>query len=459
MLRRIAPAVPVLLIVLGCAGPSKLAEKSEEMLAGGQNGRAWNLAIRALDKDPGNARARAAASAAGNAMAREWENRIAVLAQSDSLAAAEQVLELNSFRVGAVRYAAIAVSPDWSRAEQTIRQSAARTHYQRGIADAASRRPKRAYLHFSEAQRFVADYRDAARLADKAFEKALTRVVVVPFSTSSGNVSMGRDVAAEWRDGLAQRLAPPDAHFTRILGSAEIEGQMTVAQLGRMTREDAVSLARLARAERVVWGSIGGIDSKTSLHLFTDVIVRRIVEKDSEGHSVTRWVDVPIEVLSRVRTVTANVDYEVIATRGGGTLAHQRAPRTTSARVVWTTYTPEGDLGAYALVSEIVRQAHPDRAKQIESKWRETCGDNTTLLQVLEARRSSRNSGRYDRDALLPRFIAGAAFVFLQELPPVEDLAFAALSSGWQPLCDDLLRLDGVDEVDLGMAAAGDAQR
>src|SRR5436190_11876919 len=128
MLRRIAPAAPALLLVmLGCAGPAKLAEKSEQRLAGGQNGRAWELAIRALDKDPGNTRARSAAAAAGNAMARDWEQRIHVLAQSDSMAAAEQVLELNTFRVNAVRYAAITVSPDWGREEQALRHGAART--------------------------------------------------------------------------------------------------------------------------------------------------------------------------------------------------------------------------------------------------------------------------------------------------------------------------------------------
>ena len=49
--------------------------------------------------------------------------------------------------------------------------------------------------------------------------------------------------------------------------------------------------------------------------------------------------------------------------------------------------------------------------------------------------------------------------MFLQELPPAEDLAFAALAGGWQPLCDDLLKLDDVDEVDLGLTTAGDAQR
>src|SRR5204862_8000936 len=110
ILRRTAPGL-ALLIVAVCAGPAKLAQKSEEKLANGENGRDWELAIRALDKDPGNTRARAAATAAGNAMARNWEQRIHGLAQTDTLAAAEQVLELAAFRTNAARYAVITPSP------------------------------------------------------------------------------------------------------------------------------------------------------------------------------------------------------------------------------------------------------------------------------------------------------------------------------------------------------------
>src|SRR6266571_5073329 len=172
MPRRIAPAVLALVMVVGCAGPSKLAQRSEEKLAGGENGRAWELATRALDKDPGNVRARAAATAAGNAIARDWEQRINTLAQSDSMAAAEQVLDLVAFRVRGAHYAAISVSPEWSREEQSLRQSAARIHYQHGVTDLASRRPKRAWLNLADAQRFVPDYRNAASLADRAYEKA-----------------------------------------------------------------------------------------------------------------------------------------------------------------------------------------------------------------------------------------------------------------------------------------------
>src|SRR5215510_11817681 len=54
MFRRIAPAVLALPLVLACAGPNKLAQRSEEKLAGGDSWRAWQLATRALDREPGN---------------------------------------------------------------------------------------------------------------------------------------------------------------------------------------------------------------------------------------------------------------------------------------------------------------------------------------------------------------------------------------------------------------------
>lgn len=458
MPRRLALAVLALPLLLGCAGPTRLAERSENKLSSGDHWRAWTLATKALDKAPANARARAAAAAAASSIAEDWQRRILALASVDSLAAAEQVLAFTAFRTDAVPYTTVAVSPEWSRDEEGLRQAAARVHYQRGTVAMGARRPKKACVSFSEVERFDPGFRDAGTRADKNCEKAVTRIAIVPFLASSGNGALGRDVAADWRDELARRMAPPDARFTRILGSEGIEGTMTVSQLGRMSRDEAVRLGREAGADRVVWGSIGGINSETQLHLFRDEIARRVVEKDAAGHEVVRWVNVPIEVIARVRTVTVSAEYEVIATRGGASVARQRVERATSARVVWTSFAPEGDLASYSLVSETAREADPERAKQIDVRWKSVCGENTSLRQVLEARRTTRGPGRYQRD-VLPRFIAGAAFVFLEDLPPVEDLAFAALANGWQPLRDDLIRLDPIDDVDLGVAMAGDDRR
>src|SRR5262249_33668994 len=155
--------------------------------------------------------------------------------------------------------------------------------------------------------------------------------------------------------------------------------------------------------------------------------------------------DVPIEVIARVRNVSVDVEYDVIATQDGSSLVQHRARPSTSARVVWTSYAPEGSLDAYQLVSEAERTANPQPAREVEARWKAGCGEQTTLRQVLEARRATARSARYGRDAL-PRFVAGAAFVFMEDLPPPEDLALAAMATVSKPLQRDLLRLDGTDD-------------
>jgi hypothetical protein len=126
--------------------------------------------------------------------------------------------------------------------------------------------------------------------------------------------------------------------------------------------------------------------------------------------------------------------------------------------VVWTSYQPEGDPTSYFLVSESVRGSNPDRAKDLEKRWTSVCGSATTLPQVLEARRKAGSSGHYVREAL-PRFAAGTAFVFLEELPPAGDLALSVLAPGSAPLRDDLVRLDPIDDADLGMEEMHDSGR
>jgi hypothetical protein len=108
------------------------------------------------------------------------------------------------------------------------------------------------------------------------------------------------------------------------------------------------------------------------------------------GNSTTRWVAVPIEVISRVRDVDVDLEYEVIATRGGATLARRRNPCSMSARVVWTAYVPESDAASYALVTDELRQNDPERARQVETRWKATVGEGLTLAQVFDAKRAAR---------------------------------------------------------------------
>jgi len=447
-MRRTITLLLTALVLTGCASTQKLTQKSEQNLAGGDHWRAWQLATRALDRAPANPRAREAATAAAASIGQDWERRVRALAATDSLSAAAQVLEYVEFRSNAARYVTAPVGLGWPDDEHALRQAAARIHYQRGVEASASRRPKRAHGHFAECERYVASYRDAATLADRAMEKALTRVAVVPFR---GPRELCGDVTAQWRTDAEQALSG-HARYTRVLPGAAIDAAMPVAQLGRVTRDEAIRIGRKAGAQRVIWGTLGDVTSRTRLELFHDVVCRQVREKGADGEVATRWVDVPIEVVARLRDVSVPVGYEVIRTRDGATLATQQVERSTSARVVWTSYQPAADLDAYALVSETVRHTDPDRVKRVETRWKAVCGA-ATLRDVLGSRAESKGRGRYDRSALA-RFAAGAAFVFLDELPPADDLALAALSH-CTPLDQDLLRLDAIDDVDLGTGSAG----
>jgi hypothetical protein len=105
-------------------------------------------------------------------------------------------------------------------------------------------------------------------------------------------------------------------------------------------------------------------------------------------------------------------------------------------------------------VSDAVRAADPERAKAVETRWKAACGDETTLQQVLAASRESRvQRPASDARGTLGRFALGTAFVFLQELPGAQELARLAAQDAWKPLMNDLARLDGVDDVDLGVAS------
>jgi len=139
--RRLAPALLATALLMGCASSSKLSQKSEEKLAGGDAWKAWQLATRALDKEPGNPRARSAATAAGASIALDWQRRIRALAETDSMKAAAEVLELTAFREDAARYATIPVGAGWPAEEQSLRQMAARFHYglARAIRDMVAR--------------------------------------------------------------------------------------------------------------------------------------------------------------------------------------------------------------------------------------------------------------------------------------------------------------------------------
>jgi hypothetical protein len=267
-------------------------------------------------------------------------------------------------------------------------------------------------------------------------------------------VQIGRDVAAAWSGALSDHISTSD-YFTRILPSNDVEQHLRVSDLGHTSRADAIRLGQKTGADRVVWGSIGGIDSHTGVQIFARNIWHLATFHNPRGHSVSRWVEVPVQVIARTRTVKVDLAYQVISTHGGATLASDSSPRTLQARAVWTAYLPDGGPDTYTLVTDEVRRANPERAHQIESEWATVVGAGVTLAQVVDARRECAKRP-LDRAQVMARYAAGAAFVILEDLPSPQDLAQASLVASWPSVQHSLVQLDDVDDADLGAISAGD---
>lgn len=444
--------VPLALLTLSCAAPSELARRGETALSEGDPQRAFDLATKALDRQPGNAQARATAAAAAQAITADWQRRIRAVAAADSVVAAEQVLGLADFRARAARYAPSAPDSAWAGEERALRGTAARIHYGRGEAALEAGRPKAAVAEFGEVERFAPGYADVARLAQRATSRALTRVALLPLVGPSSKAALGREVADAWRTAVARRLTDERVRFTRLVSREEVERAMTVAELGRLSREEAVRIGRQVGARFVVWGTLGGTETDTRADRFDDYVQRRVIERNEQGQEVARWVDIPMDVVSRRRTVRVEVEYEVIATDEEVTVARQDVRRSMTAHTLWATRAPDGDLDAFALVSDQVRQREPERANRVETRWKAVAGERTSVKDVLRGVRGTRGGPAYRRDQL-PRFYPGAGGpVFLDDLPPADDLVYAALIHAWEPLLDDLVRMDPLDPPDLAPA-------
>ena len=72
--------------------------------------------------------------------------------------------------------------------------------------------------------------------------------------------------------------------------------------------------------------------------------------------------------------------------------------------------------------------------------------------QATAEARKERGRRRYESQYREWFYPGAQPWVFLDDLPPAGDLAFAALVNEWQPMYEALKRLDLVDEVDVGPA-------
>jgi len=447
---RLAVLLPILTL-LSCASTSELVRRGDEALDSGDMDKAYDWSRRALDREPGNAHAQAIMTTAATSIINGRKAQVLHLAELDTLAAARAVLELDGFHAQVARYrVTLPPDPEFHGQETAIRMGAARVYFDKGARSLADDFPKRAYAELSEAKRFAPSDAEITAELDRAWQRAVSWIAILPFNDDVSAPELTRQLSDEIFQQMEYQLGAKRFKFTRLIGQENVNQRLTVAQAGRLTREEAVSLGRTLGASRVMLARIHDLRSDTNTDTYRETIFKKVVERGKDGQSITHFEEERFEAVSRLRKITVAFDLEVIETDGGARLAHDSQERGFNAHTVFTRFSPAGSCDDYCLAPPDWRD--DDRGKRVEKQWRNDFG-SWTLPSLLDRARRDPGRTRYEPRHRSEFSAAGTSTpVWLDDLPPVQELAHIALSDAWMPMVTMLRELDGRDDAEFATA-------
>jgi hypothetical protein len=434
------------LLALSCGSSEQLTRRSEESLKSGQTSHAYEWARKALDKDPRNDAARANMTTAATKMSADWKERVRALAANDSLQGAEACLEFARFRAELARYQVVlpfdrAFRDDESR----ILGAAASNDYRAALASLDNHQPKKAYLAFVDAGRFVPGFRDIAVRIPKTYELAITRVAILPFANQTDVPGLSKEMADRMYGEIDDHLGPRQFQFTRLVDTDQVYAKMTVSQLERLGRDDAIKLGRELGVRRVVWGHYAGLKTTSTTGLYHGTVYRHVVDPDPSVKERDRYEENSFTAVTRRREVRVQYEFEVLDTDNEQTLARHGDEPSAVVNTFYTLFQARGDCADYCLLPPAVKNADPRRAEQVDKDWTASFG-NWTVSKVLTTARESRGRTRYRPEYRKDFLNASFVFpVFLDDLPSPDDMAVLALDRAWKPLYEVLKDLDDED--------------
>lgn len=433
------------LLALSCAGPEKLSIKSREALESGRAQDAYDKAVKALKKDPTYVPAREALAAAARTLIRQRHAGIAAADQNrDTVLVGERILSLDRFR-REVGDHDVRVPPDttYESQEDQLRNVAAAFHYRRGRTKLDAGTPRLAYPEFVNARDLVPGYRDVETLVRESFSQSLSHVAILPFANQTDLQGLTREIYESDFPELAHRITADQFKFTVLLDKSDVLSRLTVAEMDRMERADALRVGRAMDAELVVTGRVYGLHTDGRVDRCRNSIFRKVTETDPRTHeTVVSYEEQRMEYAVRERIVTVTWEYTVLDARTGEVVATRNSTVSSRARTYYTDFVVDGDPGEYSLYTPEMERSKSSEVQKINTEYKSNLGKHK-LKDVLQTAKKERHRQAYKPD--YRNEFAGNTLeypVYLGELPPDCELAFMALDDVWRPILAELRELD-----------------
>lgn len=431
--------VPVALAA-GCASSGKLAENSGKELAKGDVRKAWNTALRAIEKNPYDQRAIQALSASGQALLNHEARRFRGIVVMDTLAAADVSLGMDDVRRQVAEHGALVASDAETVAqERLVRARVAAWRTADGDAAMQEDRPKDAWASYREAARYHDDARITAKI-EKAHSAGTDRVLLMPWTIDT-RARIDETALSNTMRSELHRFATDELTFTDLTDPGA-----TKARRGRGpsdTREAAFAAAEANDATRVVWSRIHGDRIETHSETYVDVVYRKSRVRQPDGSTVTRWDEVPVLVRIEDRWVSAEVECEVHDLAADRVVARRASDHGAGLRIVHTLSLFGGSADDYALYTPEQWAADRDGCQKRVTAWEERFGGLTVGRLVTQAKMSAKTAVGPTTTRHGAAVRAGRKFAVAYGILPGEaDLLASALADAWKEVAATLEEAD-----------------
>jgi len=246
-----------------------------------------------------------------------------------------QRLAANKFRKALDAFSRILeIAPGHRKAEQKL----AETHYLLGKQFYHAERFREALEQFEFAREFVADFKDVALWAERAYENAVQYVGIFPFLNQTQVRLDGYFIASE----IEHHVNRPDLKFLDLLPHTEIMGLVSELRTSRyfsVSESELLSVAKKEGMNSIVWGKIRDVYIKDEPESFTEYEHEKtITVKDTSGNDVEKVESIFYREYAKSRRVKIELQTMILDTETGKYLDEHRYREEIIDEARWISY-------------------------------------------------------------------------------------------------------------------------
>lgn len=203
----------------------------------------------------------------------------------------------------------------------------------------AGKNYREAMAKFEQAAVTVAGYKDAARRAQQAYEKAVRRVAILPFRNRT---QYNLQYAYLLTEELLDECINANLKFAMFINRSNLDQifeEHKLAQSGAVDERKAVEVGKLEGIHSFVTGAITQISIETTSPSFVEKTHEKVYTvKDTAGKSVEKTEKIYYREYTATRTVVTSASFQIVDVETGRYLGSKSFSENSEDKAQWIRY-------------------------------------------------------------------------------------------------------------------------